>query len=108
MTPRQIGHTIGQTFYIHPSSGELYYLRLLLNHQKSATNYESFHTIHNIIYPTYQTAYHALGLLEDDQKWNEAILEASFCSISYQLRQLFTIILTFCNINDPIKLLEKY
>ena len=35
-THRQNGHTIARTFYIHPSSGELYYLKLLLNHQKSS------------------------------------------------------------------------
>ena len=28
------GHTIGRTYYIHPNAGELYFLRLLLNHQK--------------------------------------------------------------------------
>ena len=33
-TYRQNGHTIGRTFYIHPGSGELYYLKLLLNYQK--------------------------------------------------------------------------
>ena len=30
-TPRQTGQTIGRTYYIHPNTGELYYLRLLLN-----------------------------------------------------------------------------
>ena len=62
-------------FYVHPSSGELYYLRLLLNHQKGATSYESFRIINSIIYPTYQATYHALGPVGDEREWNEAILE---------------------------------
>ena len=40
-TPRKIGHTIGRTYYVHPNTGELYYLKLLLNLQKSVTSFES-------------------------------------------------------------------
>ena len=107
-TPRKAGHTIGRTFYFHSNFEELYYLRLLLNHTKGATSYESLRTFNDVIYLTYQATCHALGLLGDDEEWNEAILEASFWSTSSQIRQLFIIILTFCNINNPIKFLEKY
>ena len=75
---RQNGHTIGRSFYIHPNSGELYYLILLLNHQKGLTSYESLQTVNNIIYPTNQTTCHALSLLGDDKEWDESIEEASF------------------------------
>ena len=107
-TPRQTGHTIGRTYYIHPNTGELYYLRLLLNHQKGATSFQSLQTINNTIYPTYQAACHALGLLGDDKEWKESILEASFWSTSIQLRQLFIIILLFCNVSDPTRLLNEH
>ena len=52
-TPRKYGHTIGRTYYIHPNSGELYYLRLLLNHQKGITSFEQLRTTNNITYPIY-------------------------------------------------------
>ena len=107
-TQRKKGHTIGRTFYIHPNYGELYYLRLLLNHKKSATNFQSLRTHNDIIYPTYQATCHALGLLGNDEEWNEAILDASFWSSSYQIRQLFIIILLFCNVNDSNKFLKKH
>ena len=107
-TPRQIGHTIGRTYYIHPNSGDLYYLRLLLNHKKGATSFETLRTINNITYPTYQSACHALGLLGDDREWDDSILEASIWSTSNQLRQLFVIILLFCNVNDPIKFFDQH
>ena len=107
-SPRQMGHTIGRTFHVHPSSGELYYLKLLLNHQKGATSYEALRTVNDIIYPTNQTACYALGLLGDDREWDESIQEASFWSTATQLRQLFVVILLFCNVNNPIKFLEKH
>ena len=107
-SPRQAGHTIGRTFYIHPNTGELYYLKLLLNHRKAITNYEELRTVDNIIYPTNQAACYALGLLGNDREWDESISEAVFWSTAPQLRQLFVIILLFCNVNDPKKLLEKY
>ena len=106
--PRKNVHTIGRTFYIHPNSGELYYLRLLLNHKKGATSFESLCAYNDIIYPTYQEICHASGLLGDNREQNEPILEASFLSTSSQIRQLFIIILTFCNINDPNKFLQKH
>ena len=67
-TPRKSGYSIGRTFFVHPSSGELYYLKLLLNHQKGATNFESIRTIDGITYPTNQAACNALGLLGDDRE----------------------------------------
>ena len=105
---RKSGYLIGRTFYVHLSSGKLYYLKLLLNHQTIATSFESLRTIDSITYPTNQAACNALGLLGDDKEWNESILEASFWSTSHQLRQLFTIILLFCNVNNPTTLLQNH
>ena len=107
-TPRRFGHSIGRTYYIHPNSGELYYLRLLLNHKKGATSFESIRTINDITHPTFQSTCNALGLLGDDKEWNESILEAAFISTSTQLRQLFILLLLFCNVNDPIKFYNKH
>ena len=67
-TQRKKGHTIGRTFYIHPNYGELYYLRLLLNHKKSATDFQSLRSYNDIIYPTYQVTCHALGILGNDEE----------------------------------------
>ena len=70
------GNAIGRSFYVHPNSGELYYLTLLLNHKKGATSFQSLHTHNDLIYPTYQAMCHASGLLGDDREWNEEIIEA--------------------------------
>ena len=106
-TQRQSGHTIGRTYYVYSNSGELYYLRLLLNHKKGATSFESLQTIDGIRYPTFQSTCNALGLLGDDNEWNDSILEAAFISTSTQLRQLFILILLFCNVKRSIKIVQQ-
>jgi hypothetical protein len=39
-TMHKRGFAIGRMFYAHPTSGERYYLRMLLNYVKGATSYE--------------------------------------------------------------------
>jgi hypothetical protein len=48
--------------------GELYYLRMLLHHIPGATCYEDMRTVNSQVYPTFQAAAEALGLLECDNQ----------------------------------------
>jgi hypothetical protein len=59
---------IGHIYYVHPSVGERYYLRMLLLIVKGATNYEDLRKYNNILYPTFKEACKAHGLLTDDQE----------------------------------------
>ena len=61
--PRKIGVSIGSLTYIPPGSGELYYLRLLLNYQKGCCNYDSIKTVNGFIHQTYKEACYALSLI---------------------------------------------
>ena len=45
--------TIGRIFIVHPTSGELYYLRMLLFEVKGPTSFEDLRTIDTKPYPTY-------------------------------------------------------
>ena len=58
--------SIGWITYVHSSTGELYYLRLLLNKIKGPTSYEDLWTINSGVYATYRKACFALGILGDD------------------------------------------
>ncbi|XP_020111449.1 uncharacterized protein LOC109726322 [Ananas comosus] len=107
-TRRKQGNRIGRIVHIHPTSGELYYLRILLNVVKGARNYVDIRTIDGIEYPTYQSACHALGLLGDDREWDQALNEAANWASSDKLRQLFVTLLMFCQVADPTKLLETH
>jgi len=66
--PRKIGVSIGRLTYIPPGSGELYYLRLLLNYQKGYCNYDSIKTVNGFIHQTYKEACYAMGSLANDKE----------------------------------------
>ena len=53
---------IGRVYYAHPSSGERFYLRMLLNIVKGPRNFKELRTINDVTYPTYKEACYALGL----------------------------------------------
>lgn len=93
---------------MHPLKGELYFLRMLLNVQKGCRSFNSIKTVNDIIYPTYQEACQALGLLGDDKEWIDALTNSSFVATALEMCQLFVMILIFCDVTNPRKLFTKY
>lgn len=55
-----------------------------------------------------QDACKALGLLDDESHWENTLSDASICCTPKSLRCLFTIMLTFCQITDPLMLWQNY
>uniref|UniRef100_A0A453C8I6 Uncharacterized protein n=5 Tax=Aegilops tauschii subsp. strangulata TaxID=200361 RepID=A0A453C8I6_AEGTS len=96
--------TIGRIYYAQPTSGEKYYLRMLLNTVKGCRSYEEIRTVDGVVHPTYKSACYALGLLNDDKEGDNCIKEASHWASAPQMRQLFCTILLFCEVTDPAKL----
>ncbi|XP_016649779.1 PREDICTED: uncharacterized protein LOC103332554 [Prunus mume] len=80
--PRKKKGSIGRIAYVHPASGELYYLRMLLNFQKGAFHFDDIKTINGIIQPSYQAACKSLGLLGDDKEWIEALANAALQDVN--------------------------
>ena len=68
---------IGRMYYCSPTAGERFYLRLLLTAVRGATSFEHLRTVAGTLYPTFQAACVALGLLEDDREWIDCLTEAS-------------------------------
>ena len=93
---------------MHPAAGELYFLRLLLNHVKGSTGFTDLRNIRGIVYPTFQLACKAYGLLGDDKEWSEAFCEAITTASSPQLRQFFVSIILFCQVADPLILFNQF
>ena len=54
--------------YCSSTTGETFYLHLLLTSVKSPKSFEDLHIIDEVCYPSFQAAYLALGLLDDDQE----------------------------------------
>jgi hypothetical protein len=99
---------IGRMYYVHPTAGELYYLRMLLMIVKGATNYADVRTFNGRVYETFRGACEARGLLESDNEWNLLFDEAIVSASANQLRQLFVTVVLFCSISNVRALFDKY
>ena len=49
-----------------------------------------------------------MGLLEDDAHWEESLKEAAVSESASKMRDLFAIMIVYCQVADPISLWEKY
>ena len=98
---------IGRLYYVHPSVGERYFLRMLLLVVKGARSFEEVRTYNGVVYSTFRLACNARGLLGDDQEWYSAFDEAAAWATSPQLRKLFVTMLLFCEVKDERAFFEK-
>ncbi|XP_043476307.1 uncharacterized protein LOC122507577 [Leptopilina heterotoma] len=99
---------IGRVYTIHPNNNECFHLRLLLHHVKGPTSFESLRTVMGMLHPTYKSACKALGLLEDDGQWEQTLQEAVVSDSPRRLREWFSVLVVFCNPNDPLDLWNKF
>lgn len=107
-TTRKKGFKLGRLRYVHPSAGETFYLRMLLMVVKGAKSYEDVRTYEGTIYCTFREACQARGLIGDDTEWSFVFDEAIIWATPYQLRNLFTMILVYCDVGNVRALFDKY
>ncbi|XP_047136706.1 uncharacterized protein LOC124813547 [Hydra vulgaris] len=98
---------IVRMYKVNPT-GELFFLRLLLLHAKEAKSWEDVRTVNGIVVETFREACVLNGLLQDDTEWQNALSEAVLTCMLKQSRQLFAIILTFCEPDNPLHLWNTY
>ena len=91
-----------------PVEGERYYLRLLLNHVKGATSYQSLQTVNGIRFDAFRKATGQYGLLESDNNIDQCLEEASLFQMPFTLRRLFATLLVYCGVHNPAALWNKY
>lgn len=87
--PRQLGLSIRRVYFVPLGSGEKLYLRTLLNYVKSLTSYDDIKIVDNVKYNSCKEACFAMGLLDDDKEFIDAITEASLWGTCSYLRSLF-------------------
>ncbi|XP_050878203.1 uncharacterized protein LOC127082025 [Lathyrus oleraceus] len=75
--PRQKGYTIGRLIWVPPTTGELYYLRLMFTHVKGPRSYNDIKIVNNVKYDTFRDACFAMGFIGDDREFIAAIKEAN-------------------------------
>ncbi|XP_019163439.1 PREDICTED: uncharacterized protein LOC109159782 [Ipomoea nil] len=95
--PRKKGFSIGSIFYVPPATGEIFYLRCLLNKVRGPKSYEDIRTANGVQYDSFRDACYARGLGDDDNEYVDAINEASHWASADQLRRLFvTLLMSSC------------
>ncbi|XP_076945952.1 uncharacterized protein LOC143617209 [Bidens hawaiensis] len=104
---RKKGFAVGRIHHVSPSLGEVYFLRVLLNKVKGPRSFDEIKTVNGVIYATFRDACYALGLLDDDSEYIEAIQEASQSGSGFFLRNLFASMLMSNSISRPEFVWEK-
>ncbi len=95
---------MGRMYFVQPSEGERYYLRVLLTHFTGATCFEDLRTTHRphtptiVVHPTFKATCLAHGLLQDDVEWDQCLSEVTGVQLPRSLRQLFANLLIFNNV----------
>ncbi|XP_076949291.1 uncharacterized protein LOC143621888 [Bidens hawaiensis] len=87
--PRKTRFSVGTIHAVSPAAGEAYFLRILLNKVKGPRSFEEIRTVNGRLQPSFRDACYSLGLLDDDQEYNEAIEEASHSALGHEIRTLF-------------------
>ena len=109
---KQGSSTIARIYSIHPSKGEVFYLRMLLidalhNHSAGKKSFEDIRTVNDVLYESYKETCRELGMLNDDELWNLVMEDAKEQQLPMQMRELFVMLFVFCDLNDPSALFEK-
>jgi hypothetical protein len=99
---------VGRMYFVQPTAGERYYLRMLLCHVPGATGFENLRTVNGIVHPTFQAACQARGLLPGDAEWQRCMQEAVGFAPPNRLRALFATLLAFNDVADPRQLWNDF
>ncbi|XP_058768084.1 uncharacterized protein LOC131641793 [Vicia villosa] len=99
--PRKKGFTIGRLVWVPPTTGELFYLRMMLTVAKGPTCYEDIRKVGETQYDTFREACFAMGFLDDDREHICALKEASAWGTCHYLRNLFVVMLLSGAVNRP-------
>jgi len=92
---------LGRMYFVSPTAGERFYLRLLLTVVRGSTSFQDLKTYNGVVQPTFYHACRLRGLLEDDGEWDTCLAEAAQFQTGARLRHLFDTILRFCEPADP-------
>lgn len=76
-----------------PGCGEIFYLRTLLNYVKGPVSYDAIKIVDDVKYDTFKEACFAMGLLDDDKEFIDALNQVAQWGIVDHLRRLFVTLL---------------
>lgn len=100
-SPRKRGRSVGRIHFVPPGLGENFYLRILLNYVKGPTSYDDIKTVVDVKYDTFREAYFALGLLDDDKEFIDAINQVAQWGTTTYMHRLFVALLVSNQFSRP-------
>ncbi|OSX72107.1 hypothetical protein BU14_0466s0006, partial [Porphyra umbilicalis] len=103
-TPTMIGRVPG----LHPSMGDVYYMRLLLYRVKGPGSFVDLRTYEGFVHPTYKDACAARQMLATNAVWDETLTEAASWKMPAALRELFASVVALNAPADVPDLLQKH
>ena len=103
-----MGMIIRRMIHCNPTARERFYLHLLLTSVKSPKSFENLRIIDEVCHSSFQAAYLALGLLDDDQEWVICFTESITYATESQLCWLFVTALIFGGISNPMALWTQF
>ena len=107
-TARKRGQQIGRLSYTHHSSGEIWYLRMLLTKVRGPTSFEDIRTVNGVLLPSFRDACKEYGLLDDDKEWHDVLDQCAVGGLPPQIRQLFVHIIVNCKVTDLANLWNNH
>ena len=102
---------IGRVHTVNPIAGDVYFLRMLLNHDycKGKGSYDDMLRVApDKICENYKEVCLELGLLSDDGEWTNILEEAAETQMCPNIRQLYIVILIFCLPSNPRYLFDNF
>ena len=109
--PQSEDTVIGRVHTVNPLAGETFYLRILLHneHCKGKTSFENLKILDNgYKCETFKEVCREIGLLKDDLEWQRVLEDSATTKLCPQLRELFVIILMFCQPSNPRELFNEF
>ena len=102
---------IGRVHTVNPLAGETFYLRILLHsdHCRGRTSFADLKVLANgRVCETYKETCRELGFLRDDMEWQRVLEESACTKLCPQIRELFVVILMFCQPANPRALFDEF
>ncbi|KAG5525404.1 hypothetical protein RHGRI_031907 [Rhododendron griersonianum] len=95
---KRVGYNkvIGRIYTVSPLQGDLFYLRILLNHVRAPESWEDILVVDGVECSTFQLAAEQRGLLECDNSIRQCLAEASSTHMPSALRRMFVSVLVYC------------
>lgn len=104
----KFGPPIGRIYSVHPTTNELFFLRILLTVVPGATGFQDLRTYQGTLYSSFKEACQACGLVGVDNEWFRLFDEAVQWTAPFQLIHLFMTVLLFRIVSNGQRLLNKY